>query len=91
MAETLLRCTQEALTNVLRHSAGDHCRIEIRDEGDSCTLSINDNGTSNRNIEAGNGLKGMTERVESSGGKLSWQQNENGFTVQVTLPLGGAR
>ena len=91
LAETLLRCTQEALTNVLRHSTGDQCRIAMRGEGDHCILSINDNGTSNRNIEAGNGLKGMTERVESRGGKLSWQQNEDGFTVQVTLPLGGAR
>ena len=91
LAEILLRCAQEALTNVLRHSTGDHCRIEMRDEGDHCTLSISDNGTSNRNIDAGNGLKGMTERAESNGGKLSWQQKEDGFTVQVTLPLGGAR
>ena len=91
LAEILLRCAQEALTNVLRHSTGDHCRIEMRDEGDHCTLSISDNGTSNRNIDAGNGLKGMTKRAESNGGKLSWQQKEDGFTVQVTLPLGGAR
>lgn len=91
LAETLLRCAQEAVTNVLRHSDGDHCRIEMRGEGDRCILSISDNGTSAKNIEAGNGLKGMTERVEASGGKLSWQQKEDGFNVQVSLALGGAR
>ena len=91
LAETLLRCTQEAITNVLRHSSGDHCSIELRGEGDHCILSIRDNGTPDKHVEAGNGLKGMTERVAASGGKVSWQQNEDGFNVQISLALEGAR
>ncbi len=85
MAETLLRCTQEGVTNVLRHSNGDRCQITMRGTPAQCSLSISDNGRRQASIEPGNGLKGMLERVRARGGDLVWQQNEEGFKLQVTL------
>jgi len=85
LAETLLRCTQEAVTNVLRHSDADHCRISVSGDGESWTLSVCDNGTGKPPIEPGNGLKGMRERVTAKGGELHWQQYDNGFELRVLL------
>ncbi len=85
MAETFLRCTQEAVTNVLRHSDASHCRISMRGDEACCTLSVCDNGSKHATIEPGNGLKGMQERVEARGGALHWQQNEEGFQLQISL------
>ncbi|NKB32678.1 MAG: hypothetical protein GKR91_06235 [Pseudomonadales bacterium] len=85
VAETFLRCTQEALTNVLRHSNADRCSISMSGNEAGCTLSVSDNGSADSTIEPGNGLKGMLERVRARGGTLDWQQNEDGFQLSVTL------
>lgn len=85
LAETFLRCTQEAVTNVLRHSNANHCRIELNSDDSKFTLSVTDNGKKSREIQPGNGLKGMEERVSVMGGELDWQQNEDGFRLTVSL------
>lgn len=84
-AETLLRCTQEAVTNVLRHSSADHCRIVMAGDEERYTLSVIDNGSVRHSITPGNGLTGMMERVVARGGQLDWQQSNEGFRVQVTM------
>ena len=85
-AETLLRCTQESITNILRHSSATKCRIVVEHKGDKCVLTVSDNGSDKGEVEVGNGLKGMAERVKSSGGELSWEQTETGFVLRVELP-----
>jgi signal transduction histidine kinase len=85
-AETLLRCIQESVTNVMRHSSADHCQIRLVGTAEACTLTVSDNGAAGDGIEPGNGLKGMDERVNAGGGSLSWQQTPEGFSLQVQLP-----
>ncbi|MBT8145613.1 MAG: sensor histidine kinase [Gammaproteobacteria bacterium] len=85
-AETLLRCIQESVTNVIKHSTADHCQIRLAGTDDACTLTVSDNGKAGGEINPGNGLKGMDERVAANGGRLSWQQNPGGFSLQVQLP-----
>jgi len=84
-AETLLRCTQEAVTNVLRHSNADRCCITMKGEDDRLTLSVIDNGSGEKAAAPGNGLTGMSERVRACGGELAWQQDDQGFQLHVTL------
>lgn len=89
VAETLLRCTQEAITNVLRHSSASRCRVIMEDaNGDYC-LRISDDGNGDDDIVAGNGLTGMRERVSALGGELSWYRNAEGFHLQVALESEG--
>jgi two-component system, NarL family, sensor histidine kinase DesK len=85
LAETLLRCTREALTNVLRHSNATHCKISFSDDQSSYILRIHDNGPKRDSIVAGNGLKGIKERVEEAGGSVRWR-SESGFMLEITLP-----
>jgi two-component system sensor histidine kinase DesK len=87
-AETLWRCTQEAITNVIRHSGATECRITLAGEGGNCVLTVSDNGSSNAEVQPGNGLKGMEERVQAIGGTLSLQPRSNGFGLRVQLPPG---
>ena len=39
-------------------------------------------------VVAGNGLKGMQERVHELSGTISWQQNEQGFYIAIHIPEG---
>lgn len=86
LAETLLRCTREALTNVLRHSGASHCIIHFSEKENCYYLRISDNGSRSETITAGNGLKGIKERIEEAGGHVSWTCN-NGFTLEIRMPL----
>jgi signal transduction histidine kinase len=88
LAETLLRCTQEAVTNVLRHSKAANCTINVSQIENSCVLTVTDDGSDTAVIEPGNGLKGMAERVNNYGGSLSWQQSSKGFDLTIQLPMG---
>lgn len=85
-AETLLRCIQESVTNVMKHSTADRCRIRLVDSDGGCMLTVSDNGNAKGEIKPGNGLKGMEERISISGGTLSWQWEPAGFYLQVQLP-----
>lgn len=68
---------REAVTNVVRHAGASRCRVEL---GPS-SLSVADDGLGTGAAPAGGGLRGLRERVESSGGKLA----------VATLPTGGTR
>jgi signal transduction histidine kinase len=87
LAEALLRCAQESITNVLRHSKATQCSIRLSTQVDSCLLRIEDNGSEVRQFTAGNGITGMTERMERLGGQLTCKQSTTGFSVSVEFPL----
>jgi signal transduction histidine kinase len=69
-AHALLRCTQEGLTNALRHSGAKHIVISLGQSDGGVTLSIEDDGPVRTVPTWGNGLMGMQERLRSLGGKL---------------------
>lgn len=90
LAEAILRCTQESITNVLRHSQATQCLITLSTHGDSCLLKIEDNGINASRkgaFTAGNGITGMTERIRALDGELNCTQTAAGFSVSVELPL----
>lgn len=86
-ATTLLRCTQEAVTNAIRH--GDALRITIacQRDGDAILLRVRDDGRAARLPEPGNGLLGMQERLQQLGGDLHIAlADPHGLLVSMRLP-----
>lgn len=88
IAEAILRCTQESLTNCLRHSNATHCSITLHRDADALTLIVQDNGSIVTDVKPGNGMKGMMERVTELGGNCNWHSGAQGFVLIVTLPVG---
>lgn len=102
---TLFRAVQECLTNVASHAAASQVWIELigpdaandhRLPGhadQSVTLVVKDNGCawSPGGQQAGFGLIGMRERVESLSGRFMLEADPGqGVTVTVVVPLGNA-
>lgn len=87
VAETLLRCIQEALTNVLRHSQAGQCRIVLAEHYNQYFLTVQDDGGPSHQATPGNGLTGIRERVSSLGGEAQWDQSREGFRLQVRIPV----
>jgi signal transduction histidine kinase len=84
----LYRTTQEALTNVRKHSAGDRVDIRIEYADDGTRLLVQDHGPGAPVMvgAGGYGLTGMRERAELLGGRLDAGPTDDGFRVELWLP-----
>ncbi len=84
----LFRITQEALTNVVRHSRADTANVKLRFDGKELTLEIRDEGVGFEMGGRSLGLLGMEERAALIGASFSVTSAPGtGTTVLVTLPL----
>jgi two-component system sensor histidine kinase DesK len=86
--ETVLALAlREAVTNVVRHADARHCRARVEADGVRVLLRIEDDGVGPGGNE-GQGLRGMRERLEALGGRLSITPRPGGGTqVEAMLPL----
>jgi signal transduction histidine kinase len=86
------RVIQEALTNTARHAPGAPADVTIDYRDTEIALTITDPGQAVPDIGAttssdGFGLIGMRERVAALGGVLAATRQENGFLVEVRIPI----
>ncbi|MFG2710128.1 sensor histidine kinase [Streptomyces goshikiensis] len=84
---------REAVTNVVRHSGAQRCtvRVELLQTlaGKRAELSVADDGGGGGAPVPGNGLTGLTERLEAVGGTLSaGPAGKKGFRLVARVPLG---
>lgn len=86
IAETVLRCVQESVTNSLKHSNGDKMKISLEVVEDGIRLTMLDNGRQKESLKMGNGLRGMTERVKELGGQIDFSSTSSGFSTVIQLP-----
>ena len=88
IAESLLRCIQEALTNTLRHSGASRSWIRLwRDDGE-VHLAIHDNGRQRGQLVEGNGFAGMRERLGRLKGELNVETLNDALRLHVRIPEG---
>lgn len=86
LAETILRCVQESLTNSLKHSTANHFMIDLQRREHGLALILQDNGRPCVHFKEGNGLLGIKERVLTLGGQVNFKASETGFITQLHLP-----
>ncbi len=84
------RLTQEALTNVARHSGADVAALELSCAAGRLTLTVTDRGRGLGSDQVpGTGMRGMAERAALVGGQLSIAPGSaaGGCRVEFTLDL----
>ena len=87
-AHVLLRCTQEIITNVVRHAQASTLALHYRWHDQGVELSARDNGRGAEDPTAGNGLRGMRERLAAYGGEVEIDTRPGeGFALRLYLPL----
>ena len=78
---------REAATNIARHAHATLARVSLTGAGDGVRLCIEDNGRGGIHA-AGNGLRGMRERVQALGGTLELDSPPGGGTrLDIRVPL----
>ncbi|NUS59327.1 MAG: sensor histidine kinase [Lysobacter sp.] len=93
-AHVLLRCTQEIITNAVRHAGAHNLWIDARRIDGGIVIEARDDGAGAEALIPGNGLRGMRERLAQHGGELQVDCRPGaGFrlrlAVPTTSPLGG--
>jgi len=78
----------EALTNVAKHAAATHVFIRVAAAPDMAVIEISDDGIGGASITLGSGLRGLADRVEALGGRLTIASTPGaGTTVAARMPL----
>jgi signal transduction histidine kinase len=81
------RIVQEALTNTVKHAGPDAtARVEVIYQPTGVTVICADDGSPSRPFVRGSGLRGMRERAELLGGRLTAGPADVGFQVTAWLP-----
>ncbi|MFJ2219322.1 sensor histidine kinase [Streptomyces anulatus] len=93
---TAYRIVQEALTNVVKHSAARHAAVSVTRDATRLTVEVVDDGPPVRPpavppADRGFGLIGMRERAVAVGGGVTYGPVPGGgFRVRAELPTEGA-
>jgi signal transduction histidine kinase len=90
----LFRVSQEALSNIVKHSETKSADIELRVDGGVAELKIRDRGIGFdvNSSAAGIGLLTMRERLRMIGGEFSIEsRRRKGTVVTASVPLSVSR
>ena len=81
---------REGVTNVIRHSGAQNCRVTIMSDEQAEWLVVEDDGTGDAALAAqGGGLAGLRKRLAAAGGALSVESGTSGTRLVATLPRAG--
>ncbi len=90
VSRSAYRITQELLTNARKHAPGVPVRLQIDggpDKGVQISTANRSPHPDDRTIRPGNGLTGLHERVQQSGGESwVWVDDDGAFRTLVRLP-----
>ena len=78
----------EALTNVAKYSRARTATVTLRGDGEWAEISVADDGVGGARPEQGSGLRGLADRVEALGGRLTVASPAGkGTTVRACVPI----
>lgn len=90
--ELLAWVVREGTSNILRHSGATACTLSIESIDGEATVKLVDDGRGPNGSSPGNGLRGLTERLATSGGKLTLARSDpRGAILRATVPVGKER
>lgn len=90
---SVCRIVQEALTNVLKHSASRRPRVQVAADGGCLVVRVEDPGPAQHHgrLPGGHGLVGMRERAEMYGGTFKAGPVRSGWAVEARIPAAAGR
>lgn len=79
----------EALQNTVKHARASRARVGVAQATGAVRVEVSDDGAGGADPAAGSGLRGLKDRVEAVGGRLSVDSSPGrGTTVRAELPCG---
>ncbi|THF70190.1 hypothetical protein E7T06_08370 [Deinococcus sp. Arct2-2] len=87
LREVYLKCAREALTNAVRHAGAQRVSLHLLGRPQGSVLRIeNDGWVAGGSATAGQGLRGMRERLSALGGTLHIYTERGRFVLEACVP-----
>jgi signal transduction histidine kinase len=78
----------ESLANVAKHAEASHVTIDVASRSGALVVSVTDDGRGGAELGAGSGLRGLADRVQALGGRLTVTSPPGeGTRLVAELPL----
>jgi signal transduction histidine kinase len=78
----------EALANVVKHARAQAAGVRVEHDGAQAVIEVEDDGVGGANPDAGTGLFGLRDRVETLNGRLQIESLPGvGTVVRAELPV----
>jgi signal transduction histidine kinase len=78
----------EALTNIAKYARAEHASIDVRHHAGRLRVEISDDGVGGADPTRGTGLRGLADRVDAVGGRLTVTSPiAGGTSVVAEIPL----
>ena len=88
LAQTMLRCTQELITNCMKHAQAENLWLEFHKDEERVTIVIKDDGIGHKiSFKEGNGLTGIKERAKQFNGHATVIPQSKGFAIQIVFKV----
>ena len=82
-----MRYSAEGLANIHKHAGASRVVVRARAEEDTLVVEVVDDGAGGAD-EEGSGLRGLADRVEALGGRLSLDSPEGaGTRLRAEIPV----
>jgi signal transduction histidine kinase len=79
----------EALANITKHAGATRTRVAISGDDRQLVVEVDDDGRGGADPDSGSGLRGLTDRVEATGGTMRvTSEVDAGTRLRVVLPCG---
>lgn len=87
LAHVIVRAVQEIITNTVRHAGASRLDIRVAHANGALAITARDDGRGAEVLVPGNGLAGLSERVASVGGRVSFSTAPGqGVAVDIGFP-----
>jgi len=86
LAQTILRCAQELITNTMKHAQANHIKVVLQRTDENVVLMVQDDGVGLGRFQMGNGMTGMAERVKLLNGHCEYV-SDKGLQSTLTFPV----
>ncbi|HET9894012.1 MAG TPA: sensor histidine kinase [Streptosporangiaceae bacterium] len=79
----------ESVANAVKHSGASHISVRGELSGGTLVIRVTDDGRGGANVNAGSGIRGVTDRVHAIGGEISLESPlGQGTSITVRIPCG---
>lgn len=76
----------EGLTNAVKHAHPTRAWVRVHCERDELVVSVRDDGTPTAGLGGRDALRGIRERLETTGGRVEIESSATGTTVRAHIP-----
>ena len=86
IATHVYRIVQELIANNLKHAQASQTRVSVTAKQNQLDIFYQDNGVGVEQLQKGNGLLNIEQRVEVMNGNVRFERGkDNGFSVRISI------